>query len=350
MLEIFTKIDDVKKEWDKIKAPIFLNINFLNVYYEKHPKLKHLFFMDTNMRLYAHIFKLTFNKSKNYLNNNFLASNFLKIISFDVLYLTNSFITNIPSFISDNKFNLNKLLERINFNYSLIVIPDFLFDNIIVEQNDYTKIEIESEMVLHIKSNWKTFEDYTGDLRKKYRNKVKKIINGTSDIKIKNLDSEFINNYALDLQCLFNQVVSSSQFIGPEFDASSFALFLKQDLMRVDGYFYNDRLVGFSSEMKKDKLLYSYFVGFDKKLNKSIPLYGRILIENINNAIKLNMRLLILGRTANEFKSNFGAIPIKSFVYLRLCNNFLRYILTPIFSKIVVKNWQQRRPFKIRKN
>ena len=58
---------------------------------------------------------------------------------------------------------------------------------------------------------------------------------------------------------------------------------------------------------------------------------------------------LILGRTANEYKSNFGALPIKSYVYLKIENNFLRTLLKPVYSKLRVKKWVQRSPFKIKK-
>ena len=116
--------------------------------------------------------------------------------------------------------------------------------------------------------------------------------------------------------------------------------------MRVDGYFLNNELIGFLSEIQKEKMLYSYFVGFDKNLNKSFPIYGRILIENITIAIRIKKERLILGRTANEYKSNFGAFPIKSYIYLKVENKFLRAILRPIYSKLRINKWTQRSPFK----
>jgi hypothetical protein len=337
----------VEKVWGKIHLPDFLHINFLRIYYQKHPQVKHFFVMDANMRLYAQIFKLTFNKTKNYLQNNSISNIFLSFINFNVLYLTNSFITNIPAFISDRAINLNELLNAIKHNYSLVIIPDFLFENMKVEDDNYTKIEIEEEMSLTIRSEWNGLEDYMSDLRKKYRNKVKSIIKRTSNLKIKNLDSDDLENYALDIQKLFTQVVTSSRFKGPLFNVSSFISFVKQDFMTVNGYFLNDKLVGFSSAVKKEKILYSYFVGFDKTLNKSFPIYGRILIENIISAITLKKECLILGRTANEYKSNFGAIPVKSYVYLKVKNKFIRIILRPIYSKLSIRKWKQRSPFKI---
>ena len=118
--------------------------------------------------------------------------------------------------------------------------------------------------------------------------------------------------------------------------------------MKVEGYFLNDKLVGFSSEIQQEEKLYSYFVGFDKELNKSVPIYGRILLQNIASAIRQKKGFLVLGRTANEYKSNFGAQPIRSHIYLKVENGFLRTILKPVYSRIGVKRWRERRPFKIK--
>ena len=67
-----------------------------------------------------------------------------------------------------------------------------------------------------------------------------------------------------------------------------------------------------------------------------------ILVENISHSINLKKKRLILGRTANEYKSNFGAFPIKSYVYLKVKRRFLRFLLTPIFHNLGVKKWKKR--------
>jgi len=215
LLKIFTKIEIVKKEWETMDVPYFLKMGLLQIYYHSHPKIKHLFVMDTNMRLYAHIFKLTFNKTKYYLQSNLVAAFFLKFINFDVLYLTNSFITNVSSFVNHQPINLNKILNSIKHHYSLIVIPDFLFKNMQVDDNNYTRVEVEEEMVLDIKNEWRVLDDYISSLKKKYRNKVKQIINKTSALKIKNFTAHDLENYSDDLQFLFNQVTALSNFQGP---------------------------------------------------------------------------------------------------------------------------------------
>ncbi|MAU37663.1 MAG: hypothetical protein CMD14_09910 [Flavobacteriales bacterium] len=346
MIKLVTNFEEVKKDWAKTKPADFLNIDFLNIYYQHHPHIKHLFFLDNNLRLYAHIFNLTFNKTKNYLYTNFIRDLILNFINFNVLYLTNSYITNVPAFTSNKLIDLEELLKKIKNNYSLIVIPDFLFKNMIVKKNDYIKIEVEEEMVLNIKDKWNTLEDYFSDLRKKYRKKTINIMKRTHDLSIKTLTSYELELYSKEIKNLFHQVAISSSFKGPKFNTNSFVSFVKKELMSIEGYFLKKRLVGFSSSIQKNNILYSYFVGFDKELNQSYPIYGRILLQNIKTAIRLDKKQLILGRTANEYKSNFGALPIKSFIFLKIKNNLLRTILKPIYSKIRLKKWIKRRAFK----
>ena len=95
-------------------------------------------------------------------------------------------------------------------------------------------------MVLDIRSEWSRLEDYMFDLRKKYRRKVNNIIKETSDLEIRNLSGDNLEEYAFEIQGLFDQVVSSSRFKGAQFNTDSFAEFVRQGFMRVNGYFLKD--------------------------------------------------------------------------------------------------------------
>ena len=344
-MKVITNINDAKKDWDKVKVSDFVHSSFLEIFYINHPKIKHLFVIDTGIRLYAHIFELNFDKTANYINNKLLVF-FIRFINFDVLYLTNSFLTNIPAFFSNKQIDLNEFLSVLKHNYSLLIIPDFVFKNISTEKDEFSKIEVEEEMVLEIRDKWNGLDDYISDLRKKYRNKVKKIIKSSSKLEVKSLNPDDLVFYADNIQDLFSQVINESRFSGPLFNTNSFSLLVKKDIFKVYGYFINNDIVAFSSEIHQDKTLYSYYTGFDKSLNKTFPIYGRILIETINNAIKHKMNKVVFGRTANEFKSNFGAIPIKSFVYIKVKNKYLNILLKPIFKRLRIRNWIKRNPFK----
>ena len=58
---------------------------------------------------------------------------------------------------------------------------------------------------------------------------------------------------APEIRNLFDQVVASSDFQGPRFNTESLPAFVKKDFMKVDGYFIDNKLVGFSSEIQQGK-------------------------------------------------------------------------------------------------
>ena len=345
-MKVYTNIDKVKEEWDKFNVNNFIHSSFLEVFYINHPNIKHLFVMNKDIRLYANIFELSFHKTVSYLRNKRLGL-FVKFLKFDVLYLTNSFITNIPAFASKNKINLDKFLSVLQYNYTLLVLPDFVFNNITNKKNEFCKIEVEGDMVLKIHNKWCDLDSYISDFRKKYRNKIKKFLNSSSEIEIRPMNANDLVFYSNNIKDLFYQVINGSKFSGPLFNTDSFLSLIKKDIFKVYGYFINNDLIAFSSEIHQDKVLYSYYVGFDKSLNKTFSIYPRILLESINNAIALKMDKVVFGRTANEFKSNFGAKPIKSYIYIKVRNRYLSIILKPIFKRLAIKNWVIRSPFKV---
>ena len=165
-MKVITNINDAKKDWDKVKVSDFVHSSFIEIFYINHPKIKHLFVIDTDIRLYANIFELNFDKSANYINNKLYFSFskllvfFMRFIKFDVLYLTNSFLTNIPAFFSNKQIDLKEFLSVLKHNYSLLIIPDFVFKNIIADKDKFSKIEVEEEMVLEIRDKWNGLDDY----------------------------------------------------------------------------------------------------------------------------------------------------------------------------------------------
>ena len=347
MFKVSTNIEDVLERWN-LANNYFLNIIFLKVIYNYHPNIKHLFIINNDTRFYAQIFNLQFQTAVNYLNGNSFYSFLMKYIRFNVLYLNNTFATNIPAYQSNIIIDFEKMLSAIKQKYELIVIPDFLYHKLNIEESNYSRIEVEEEMILGIRNNWKNWNDYYMDLRKKYRANIRLIIAKSKDIEIKMLSRSDLEEYKNEIQILFNQVVKQSKFSGPLFNTDAFIDFIEHEGFVIYGYFIENELVGFASEIDQKDVLYSYYVGFDKKLNLSYSIYGRMLIETIRNAISLKKKKVILGRTANEFKSNFGAEPKKSYVYIKINNRILNYIFQPIFTSFKNPFWIQRRPFRNR--
>ena len=165
-------------------------------------------------------------------------------------------------------------------------------------------------------------------------------------IKIKVLTQTELVKYTEKMQELFDNVHQKSAF-----GISLFNTYIYTDLINSDNpkcqvfaYFLADEMIAFSSELKDDDNLYSYFIGLDYSFNKSHRLYERILNETIKSAISNKKSKLILGRTAAEFKSNVGAKPIESYIYVYLKSPLLRRLLRPVLERIKPDKWTQRNP------
>ena len=76
---------------------------------------------------------------------------------------------------------------------------------------------------------------------------------------------------------------------------------------------------------------------------------GKIRIAvsfGIPGCVSYRKNNVIFGRTANEFKSNFGAVPKKSFIYIYADNFLFKLVFNSILKNLKPKKWIQRFPFK----
>ena len=170
----------------------------------------------------------------------------------------------------------------------------------------------------------------------------------SEDIKIKLLTQAELVKYSGKMQELFDNVHQKSAFGISPFNTSIYIDLINSGnpKCQVFAYFLANEMIAFSSELKDDDNLYSYFIGLDYRYNKSYRLYERILNETIKSAISNKKSKLILGRTAAEFKSNVGAKPMHSEIFIYLKNPILRRLLRPFLENIKPSNWVQRNPFK----
>ena len=327
---------------------LFINYNFLKLFSKFHPSINHLFIQNGKNRIFANIFTINIKGLKGYSINK-LYSFLISFFEFKFLYLTNAFITNVRSYSITEPLNLDSLISKISIDNKInfVVVPDVLYESLDHSNKNYIKIEVEEDMFLSLDSSWDDFESYKLSLKTKYRKKIKSIFNKSKNVEIRELSKIDLTNYKSEIQILFNNVIKSNKFQGPTFNTETFADLIKEyESFKVFGYFLNDDLVAFASEFSHIDNHYSYYIGLNYEFNRKFALYERILCEAIKNAIELKKNSLILGRTANEFKSNFGAVPKKSFIYLKIQNVILNFLLKPFLVTIKPKDWVQRFPFK----
>jgi hypothetical protein len=167
---------------------------------------------------------------------------------------------------------------------------------------------------------------------------------------VKEIKKNDIKSIVPELQTLYNNVHNKSSFSGPALNIKCYEDLANYSIVNfcIHGYYLKDDLIGFSSEFYFEKTLYSYFIGLDYSYNIKYSLYNRILYDSISNGIEKKASKIVYGRTASEFKSTIGAIPIESKSAVFIDSKILRFMLYPIIKYLSPKKWEQRNPFKIK--
>ena len=347
----------------------FIGSAFLSAFQKHHKEnIKHYFlsFEDESSEgfIYAQQFKIGGTQIKGYQKKNNIRkrinSFFLGMFNFKIISFGNNFLTNEPSVslqgsIKNQDLFLKKLIKKFSSEecVSKFIFPDHFFETIGIKSPEekfpnLIALEVEEDMSIDIRSHWENLEDYSKDLSKKYRKRIKSVFAKSEKLRFKTLNQEDLKNNNEKMQDLFNNVRESSAFYSVPFNVNSYADFQKIDSPKsiIYGCYLENELIAFSSEWITNNKLYSYFIGLDYNYSRVHSVYDRILYNTISNGIEKGVETIVFGRTAGEFKSNFGAVPKRSFIYIYLKNPILRFFLSPLLSFIKPKKWIQRNPFK----
>lgn len=104
----------------------------------------------------------------------------------------------------------------------------------------------------------------------------------------------------------------------------------------------------FFSAWTHDEVLDMFYIGFDYSKNEERQLYFNILFFTIEEAIRLQKKKLILGRTALEAKARLGCKPKYLSTYLYIRNPIIRWVINRLHQNInsMEGEWENRHPFK----
>jgi predicted N-acyltransferase len=186
----------------------------------------------------------------------------------------------------------------------------------------YRPVETEPNMVLEILPKWKTYDDYMASLTSRYRKAAKQI---EKDFSAGGLQLTHLNNadevakqadtmHALYLQTHRNARVRLVT-LRPSFIptlAATFGSDLRCTIAERDG-----QVLGFVTTVRDGETAVGYYVGFDREVNATAPIYFRLLQAVVDHAIQLGCRRLSLGRTALEPKARLGARPEPMRIWIR---------------------------------
>jgi len=213
----------------------------------------------------------------------------------------------------------------------------------------FSEFQVQPNMILKVREDWKTFDDYLSAMKSKYRVRVRRARKKSVGLEKRVLSLEEIHSHAEDISQLYRNVADQAGFnlfILPKNYFYSLQKYLG-DKMKLTGYFQEGKMVGFYTHIFNNSELDAHFLGYEPNCNRNCQLYLNMLYDLVDDAINLNAHNLILSRTAMEIKSSIGAEAHDMYLYMRTTNRILNKGVSSALNYFKPKaDWKPRSPFK----
>lgn len=380
--KIYTSYNELPEQWNVLaRGDIFLQLDYLQAMELASPNNIHWYYIGVfnhgcligiavvqRVQLYL---KDMFRKIEVSCFKSFFRDLVSRILKGNVLVVGNLTHTGQhalyfnPSAISQDRFfkavfsALKELKDRIKKQHDksirAIVIKDFFkTDNIykkapVFQSFGMHQVFLQPNMILRVKPEWLSINDYVSSLNKKYRHRYKRAKKKRKGLILAELNLEDIKKYTPELHSLYMNVSNNAKFntfILPQNHFYSLKLHLKEHF-KVYAYFFKNQLVGFYSLILNKDNLETYFLGYNKHHQFSNQLYLNMLYDMLRFGIDNRFKTVVYARTAMEIKSSVGAKAIPMAVYLKHTNKVFNAILKQVFKLMApFDNWKERHPFK----
>jgi len=234
---------------------------------------------------------------------------------------------------------------------SATLIKDFYENNRhspeILSQFGFHPFDAGPNMIVPIRKNWTSFEEYLKQMKSKYRKRAAGVIKKGLEILKRPLDQDEMLKYKADLFSLYGEVAGRAKFklfiLSPEYFIE-----LKKNLGErfvCDAYFLKDKMIGFSTRIFNRDTVEGYTHGLNYDLNKSYELYQNFLLDDIREAIDGKFSRISTGRTSVAMKSSVGAVPENMKCHIRFSGRITNQLVKPLFYFIKPSGEYCRNPF-----
>lgn len=242
--------------------------------------------------------------------------------------------------------------EKLRGSINLQLIKDFYEDEFAASKHlsvfKYRRFKVDPNMMVKIRPEWETFDDYLKAMNKKYKKKAISTIKKGAALERRSLTAEEIASSLEIIQTLYLNVANKAKVRINHFDATyllQLKLSMKEDFELI-GYYLSGEMVGFCSLIYWGENCEAHAIGMKYEVNHEHAIYLNMLYDDVKTSITKKKSMLILGRTAMEMKSNIGAEPYEMCCYIRHSGPLLNRAFKPVFQYIRQTEWTQRSPFK----
>lgn len=215
--------------------------------------------------------------------------------------------------------------------------------------NAFYELPVDPVMELPIRDVWSTFDDYLMDLTSKYRVRYRRARKQAKGISKRRIRPAEVQKLSPKLDELFEAVRITADF-DPIDPSPGYFADLQQawgDYCRMEGYYFGDRLVGFTTALYDKDCMHAHYLGFEQAINKSHHIYHNMLFDLIEQAIDWRVDKINFSRTALEIKSSVGAEAVEYPVLLRANSSIGNWLIRNFTSRVFqAQKWQARNPFR----
>jgi predicted N-acyltransferase len=211
-----------------------------------------------------------------------------------------------------------KLIDRLRrfeksegvVNVSFVKDASNLEDESVLRAQGYQRAPSGPDMTLALDPAWRSLDDYLACLASKRRRAVKKTFEEfeTQGYVARRLTLDELRANEARLDALYGQVWSNAE-VRPLRLSGAFFVELQRRLgddCVVLGLEKDGRLDGFGVSLRSGANSVGYYLGFDKAVDA--PLYLRLLVSILEQAILWGCTSVSMGRTAEEPKARLGAV------------------------------------------
>lgn len=212
----------------------------------------------------------------------------------------------------------------------------------------YHLMRTDVNMVMEVDPAWETVGDYEAAINAKARTRLRNVMKRSQALNVRVLDAADIERNTDRLQVLFDNVLARSPFVMGRLNVAVYADWkrLMRDALRFLAYELDGALVGFSSAFINGPTLDAHYVGLDHEHNERHAIYQRMLVDHLVCALQWKSARINFGRTAEQAKSNLGAVPEDMYFLVRHRNHVANKLIGPLLRSVQPTVFELRNPFK----
>ncbi len=218
-----------------------------------------------------------------------------------------------------------------------------------LKERKYNEFTVQPNMILDIRSDWNSYDDYLAAMTSKYRVRAKRAKKKGKEIIRKELSEEEVMAQTDRLYELYENISKNASFNMVKLNKHYIPNLKKnlKDKFKLIGYYLEDQLVGYFTTILNGNELEAHFLGFEEDKNPSHQIYLNMLYDIIKEGFEHKVSHIVFARTALEIKSSVGATAHEMYCYLKHKNALPNCFFMPVYEYLKpLDQWQPRQPFK----